>query len=95
MMTPANRHLLIRPIDHENESPSGVLLPEDYKSKNEKYTTAEVVLVSEDSKFFNLLGPGDRVCFEKSMLQEVSIPPTKTLSLVLENYVILFEKVEK
>ena len=84
---PFNRHLLIDLVDErtdkDNES-SGILLPEDYQKKVEKFAVAEIVEISEDCSL-NLL-EGDFVVVDRAMVDSIHIRDM-SFNLILENYV--------
>ena len=92
-LKPANRHLLVIPHTKDNETPAGVILPEDYSPEQEVYVEATVVDVAEDcGKQFRYLRYGSfeekrKVIVDRSMLQEVTVGEN-THYFVLENYVI-------
>lgn len=83
---PCNRHLLVEKINSDmEEAPSTVLLPEDYKPKNEAYCAYRLVADSEDCSLDVELG--DVLIAEQSMVKEIKHGGTNYL-LVQENYVL-------
>ena len=73
---PCNRYILIQ-TEEEQQSKSAVLLPEDYKPKQEGFVTAKVLATSEEaSEFAN-----------KAMTEKVKVSG-ETLTLILQNYVM-------
>ena len=84
---PFNRHLLIDLVDEsaqKDEKHSGVLLPEDYQKKVERFAVAEVVEISEDCSLHLL--EGDFVVVDRTMVDVVTIRDM-SFNLILENYV--------
>tara|TARA_R100000008_G_scaffold14992_1_gene7274 strand:- start:611 stop:916 length:306 start_codon:yes stop_codon:yes gene_type:complete len=83
---PFNRHLLIDLIDEQagDEESSGILLPEDYQKKVEKFAVAEVVEISEDCSLHLL--EGDFIVVDRAMVDTVDIRGM-SFNLILENYV--------
>ena len=47
-LKPVNRHLLIVPHVQQNETSTGVLLPDDYKPEEARYIEASVVDIADD-----------------------------------------------
>ena len=92
-LKPVNRHLLIVPHTHKNETPTGVVLPDDYQPEQDAYIEATVIDVADDcSKQFDFLKYGricnqKRVILDRSMIQEVNLKDT-THYLILENYIV-------
>ena len=92
-LKPVNRHLLIVPHVKNNETNSGVVLPDDYKPEQDQYIEATVIDIAEDcSKQFNALrfgviGDEKKIIIDRSMVQEVNLKD-KTYYLILENYVV-------
>ena len=83
-LEPKNRHLLVLPLDEEEEKSNLIVLPDDYKKPKSHYVVCDVLGVSCDCKLS--LSIGDRVLIERSMLLEVKAMG-ETNYLVLENYV--------
>lgn len=88
MFTPLNRHIHIDlgSLD-QNETTTGILLPEEYKPSEQRYTTATVVATSEDVKFLNSLRKGTQIIIDKSMVEEINFGG-KTINVILENYIL-------
>ena len=92
-LKPVNRHLLIVPhFKREEPNESGILLPEDYKPREDRYITATVVDVAQDcAEPFQKLRRGTiaekTIVVDMSMIEEVSVQD-KTNHLILENYVV-------
>lgn len=92
MLKPVNRHLLIVPHVHKNETNTGVLLPDDYKPEENQYVEASVIDIAEDCatqfrhlKYNNI--DNNKIVVDRSMIQEVTLKE-KTHYMILENYVV-------
>ena len=84
-MKPYNRHLLVEPMEVEEEqSESVIVLPTDYEKPKSAYLVAKVLDFAEDCA--NILNKGNVVVVERRMLHTVEIKD-KTYYLVLENYI--------
>jgi co-chaperonin GroES (HSP10) len=81
---PCNRHLLIDPIEEDQVEQTGILLPDEYKSKN-PFSVARVIGKSADCSL-NVF-PGEKVTYTTSMVENVTIGG-KQFFLLLENYVL-------
>lgn len=79
---PCNRYILIQ-TEEEQEKKSAVLLPEDYKPKQEGFVKAKVLATSEEAKEFS----GKTIVINKSMTEKVKVSG-ETLTLILQNYVM-------
>ena len=93
-LKPTNRHLTIVPhYTKEEEAPTGILLPEDYKPSQERYILATVIDIASDcssqiQKLKYDSAPEDcLVAVDSSMIQEVNIRG-KRHHIVLENYIV-------
>ena len=71
----------------QSETNSGILLPDDFKPIEERYVPAEVVSISDDVKFRELLDNGDTVIVDKSMIETINFD-SKSINVVLENYIL-------
>ena len=84
-MKPYNRHLLIEPLEEEEEEPESVIvLPTDYEKPKSPYLVARVLDFAQDCS--TILSKGNVVVVERRMLHTVEIKD-KTYYLVLENYI--------
>lgn len=84
-MKPFNRHILIKPIEKEEQKEQSlIVLPTDYKKPESPHQLAEVLGFSEDCSI--KLSIGDTIVFEKRMLHKIQIHE-EIHYLVLENYV--------
>ena len=84
-MKPYNRHLLVEPMEQEEEeSTSVIVLPTDYEKPQSQYLAAKVLDYSKDCN--TVFNKGSTVIIERRMLHTVEIKD-KTYYLVLENYI--------
>jgi|TARA_R110002050_G_scaffold193420_1_gene328383 co-chaperonin GroES (HSP10) len=81
---PYNRHLLINPIEEDQIEQTGILLPDDYKSKN-PFGVGKAVDVASDCTLD--IFAGEKVVYSTNMLENVTIGG-KDYFLLLENYVL-------
>ena len=82
--SPKNRYLLVQ-TQKQEDAETGVLLPEGYTLRKDKYVTATVLDTATDCK--ETIAQGARVVVDASMLEEVSVSG-QTFEIVLENYVV-------
>jgi hypothetical protein len=82
--SPKNRYLLVE-TQKQEDADTGVLLPEGYTLRKDKYVTATVLDTATDCK--DTIAHGTQVVVDASMLEEVSVSG-KTFEIVLENYVV-------
>ena len=87
MFKPVNRHVLIKnkPPKIENESPMGILLPDDFKPTEERYICSDVIDWAEDVRF-NLV-EGSKVVVDSSMIEEITVN-NSTYSIIQDNYIV-------
>ncbi len=87
MFKPVNRHVLIKnkPPKIENESPMGILLPDDFKPTEERYVMLEVLDWAEDVRFS--LVEGSVVIVDSSMIEEITVN-NSTYSIIQDNYIV-------
>ena len=79
---PCNRYILIQ-TEEEQQSKSAVLLPEDYKPKQDGFVTARVLATSEEASEF----ADKTIVVNKAMTEKVKVSG-ETLTLILQNYVM-------
>jgi hypothetical protein len=80
-----NRHVLVRPIEEEQEETSSLIaLPEDYKKPESPYAIVEILDFADDCTCY--LAVSSYVVIERRMMIEVEIKGQKDY-LVLENYI--------
>ena len=87
ILKPVNRHLLIVPHIQNNETNSGVLLPDDYNPAQAQYIEATVIDIAGDChEQFRHLRYGNidnnKVVVDRSMIQEVKLKD-KTHHMIL------------
>ena len=83
---PFNRHLLVKPLEEEEEEGlSVVVLPTDYVKPSSPYLLCEVVETAGDCSI-RAVNSGDNIVVERRMLHKVDVEG-ETFYLVLENYV--------
>ena len=91
MFKPVNRYIQINLPKPKPQTPSGIMLPEDYKPTEERYVTVKVVAFASDVRFKDQLvmhgGCGTSVIIDKSMIEEITINNSK-INVVLDNYVV-------
>jgi len=95
-LIPVNRHVVVIPHIKQKETPTGVLLPEDYKPEEDRYVEATVVSVSEDCSdhirrhwLSTTAASETKVVIDKTMLEEITVND-KTYYMILENYIVGF-----
>ena len=93
-LKPLNRHLLVIPHVKERETQTGVLLPDDYKTEENRFIEATIIDVASDCsaqirkiKYNEADTDARKVIIDKTMLQSIAIKD-KTYHLILENYVV-------
>jgi co-chaperonin GroES (HSP10) len=86
MFKPVNRYVWIRlPDIPENTTETGIVLPDDYKTKEERHITAVVVDAATDVRF--PIASGSKVVVDKSMVEEINVN-NELFTLVLDNYIL-------
>ena len=81
---PKNRHLLVLPLEIQEEEKTMIVLPQDYKPPQSTYVSCDVLGLASDCKVE--IDIGDTIVVERRMLQEIKAAG-ETNYLVLENYV--------
>tara|TARA_R110001592_G_scaffold324792_2_gene604506 strand:- start:387 stop:704 length:318 start_codon:yes stop_codon:yes gene_type:complete len=81
---PKNRHLLVLPLDTQEEEKTRIVLPDDYKKPKSVYVNCKVIAISQDCSLNVELE--DTIVVERRMIQEIKAGG-ETNYLVLENYV--------
>ena len=85
---PTNRHILVNPIEEEQEeSNSLIMLPDDYKKQESPYLACSVLAIVSDSKLVDSIRQYDTIVIERRMLQKIVMNGTE-IYLVLDNYVM-------
>jgi len=83
-LEPTNRHLLVLPIETQEEEKSLIVLPDEYKAPTAPYVSCDVLGIATDCSV--QVSVGDTIVVERRMLQEIKAAG-ETNYLVLENYV--------
>lgn len=81
---PKNKHLLVQPIEEEEEQSTAVLLPADYQKKKD-FVVAKVLSVHNSVK--EEIQEGSLVVAEPNMIREVSLEGS-SYYLLQANYVL-------
>jgi co-chaperonin GroES (HSP10) len=88
LFKPVNRYVAIKLADQrENMTESGIMLPADFKPKEERYVAAQVINWSPEVRFEEDLAVGTIVVVDKSMVEEINIK-NETINIVLDNYIV-------
>ena len=87
MFKPVNRYVLInnRKSLVENETPMGILLPDDYKPTEEKYSSYNVLGWADDVRFD--LNQADSIIVDNTMIEEITVD-NMLYSIVQDNYIV-------
>lgn len=87
MFKPVNRYVLVknRTKKSETETPMGILLPDDFKPTEERYSCIEVIDWAEDVRF-DLTQIGS-IVVDNSMIEEITVD-NLTYSIVQDNYIV-------
>ena len=91
-LKPMNRHVTIVPHFVDNETDTGVLLPDGYKQEESRFVRATVVDIApdckEDLKRMKRSSKSSVVAVvERSMIEEVAVSDRKHY-VILENYIV-------
>ena len=85
---PTNRHILVNPIEEEQEETNSmIMLPDDYKKQESVYLACSVLAIASDSKLVDSIRQYDTIVIERRMLQKIVMNGTE-IYLVLDNYVM-------
>ena len=91
MFKPVNRYIQISLPQPKSKPEINLLLPDDYKTVEERYVTGKVVAFASDVRFKDQLvmhgGYGASVIIDKSMIEEITINNSK-INVILDNYVV-------
>jgi len=86
MFSPVNRYILIDiPKIQEGDAESLIVLPEDYKPKEERFIEVSAITAATDVRF--AVPHSARLIVDRSMVEEISVGGT-IYNVVLDNYVI-------
>ena len=91
-LKPVNRHISIVPHFKEQQTDTGVILPDNFKQEEARFIKATVIDIASDCKrdFHDLrYGTVDnnKIVVDRSMIQEIKLKD-KTHFMILENYVV-------
>jgi co-chaperonin GroES (HSP10) len=87
MFKPVNRYIQVKLPEVVPQTTSGIVLPDDFKPKEERYGAAEVVSYATDVRFKEQIASGVSVIVDKSMIEEITINNSK-INVILDNYVV-------
>ena len=88
MFVPVNRYVHIEIKKPEQDLDDfGIVLPDDYSPKEERYVVADVVSSATDVRFHYQLKEGTKVVIDQSMIEKISIN-NETITIILDNYVV-------
>lgn len=87
MFKPVNRYVLVEDNTEENrqETPMGILLPDDYKPTEERYTSLKVIESADDIRFD--VSPGATIIVDRKMIEQITVN-NRTYSIVQDNYIV-------
>ena len=85
MFNPVNRYILISVPPKVTNRDSMVLLPEDYKPEEQRYSEVTVIKSAKDVRFD--LNQNDKIIIDRSMVEQITIGSTN-YDVILDNYVI-------
>jgi co-chaperonin GroES (HSP10) len=84
MFEPVNRYILID-VKKETETQSLIVLPEDYKAKEERFVSVKFLKAASDVRFDI---PNDcNLIVDNSMIEEINVRGTN-YNVILDNYVV-------
>ena len=89
-LKPMNRHLLIQRAEDTadtGESPHGILLPEEYKPKQERYISVRLLDFASDCNSIGELIRGQNYIVDSSMIESIACHGN-IHTVILENYVV-------
>ena len=88
MFKPVNRYIQVKINKPEQDLDEyGIVLPDDYSPKEERYIIADVVSCATDVRFHFEMVEGKKIVIDRSMVEEISIN-NETISIILDNYVV-------
>ena len=86
MFMPVNRYVLIDiPTPKEISPESLIVLPEDYKPEQERYSQVNTIAAASDVRFS--IPENSKLIVDRSMVEEISIGGT-IYNVILDNYVV-------
>ena len=89
MIKPVNRYVQITlaPTPQKVAAESRILLPADFKEKEERYVVATVNNFAEDVRFSASLSEGAQILVDRSMVEEIMLD-NQLISIIQDNYII-------
>ena len=88
MFKPVNRHVQITlPEPETMNEETTILLPSDFKPKEERHTIATVISWADDVRFAEILKEGTEIVIDNSMVEEIMVKQGH-LSVIQDNYII-------
>ena len=88
MFKPVNRYIQIKINKPEQDLDEyGIIVPDDYNPKEERYIVADVVSCATDVRFHFDIVEGKKIVIDQSMIEEITIN-NETISIILDNYVV-------
>jgi len=89
VIKPVNRyvHISFAPTAQKLSEESRILLPADFKEKEERYSVASVKSFAEDVRFAAALSEGSQILVDRSMVEEIMVK-NQLISVVQDNYII-------
>ena len=87
MFKPVNRYVLVENSTEESdqETPMGILLPDDYKPTEERYTSLKVISCADDIRF--KLSAGSIIIVDRKMIEQITVN-NRIYSIVQDNYIV-------
>tara|TARA_B100000900_G_C20497178_1_gene682135 strand:- start:651 stop:920 length:270 start_codon:yes stop_codon:yes gene_type:complete len=85
LFNPVNRYILLEMPTKTEQVESIILLPEDYKPEEQRYTEATVVKAADDVRFE--IQANNKIIIDQSMVEQITIGNTN-YDVILDNYVI-------
>lgn len=89
-LKPMNRHLLVERLDiteDKDSSPHGILLPEQYKPKQDRYCLVSLIDFASDCNSVGELIRDKNYIVNATMIEDVQYQGM-TYNVILENHVI-------
>jgi hypothetical protein len=88
MFKPVNRYIQVKILEPEpTQTTTGILLPNDYEPKEERYVQASALAWSPDVRFAEELTEELKIIIDRSMVEEVNSNGC-IMHLILDNYVL-------
>lgn len=87
MLKPVNRYILVEDVakKNEQETPMGILLPDDYKPTEERYVSLKVISWASDIRFE--LSVGSIIVVDRKMIEQITVD-NSIYSIVQDNYIV-------